>query len=129
MNIKRWFEYRVAPGVDDTLPFVYEWHVEGKGSGFGETANARGRRRGLPFRIYEYDWVIANHLQGKPLRPGDPNRKYRTLHDNLAHACRAGREVTVTIIENIADKATREKRDDELVAERGVLNRPMVWVS
>ncbi len=110
-----WYRYCLAPGVVDRLPGIYEWHIEGVGSYIGQYS-----RIGRPTK--EYGRNVARILNGTTYHV--KGRDFRCIHHALHVAHRDGRQITLTILENVVPKIERNHRERELIAERGTLNRP-----
>lgn len=105
-----WFEELLVEGVDPSQPGIYEWRIEGVGVYIGQYTSASRPRR-------EYSRNLANIFAERPYRKGKPD-KFRTVHKELAQAVREGRHITLSLIENVADKANRNIRERELIALR-----------
>ena len=69
-----WAAYSVMPGVNDTLPFIYEFRIKGVGSYIGETGNPKRAKR-------HYRRKVRMLLNDKPVR-------HRRVHRALAEAHR-----------------------------------------
>lgn len=105
----------VAEGVDTLRPGLYEWHIEGVGRYIGKYKRIRRPTR-------EYWRNVVRLLAGRNYRKGEPDG-YRRIHRELAAAFREGRAVTLTILEN-CPPGEIDRRERELIAERGDLNGP-----
>lgn len=96
--------------ADPFKPGLYEWRIEGLGVYIGQyTRRSRHRR--------EYRLNVLRLLNGHPYRKKDPYG-FRSVHHALATAVREGRRITLTIIENQADKSERNRREQELIRIR-----------
>lgn len=105
-----WFSEIPVPGVDPAVSGLYEWRIEGVGCYIGQYTRATRPRR-------EYALNVGHILAGKPYRKGKPTA-FRTVHLRLAEAAKAGTPVTLSLIENVPDKADRNRRERELIADR-----------
>jgi hypothetical protein len=110
-----WYSYVVNDGVDESLPGLYEWKIAKRGSYIGKYKRVRRPTK-------EYGRNIIKILQGRPYRAGNPNG-FRRNHRELAQALRDGRTITLTILEN-ARMSEINRRERELIAQRGALNEP-----
>ena len=111
-----WFTCVIAAGVACTKPGIYQWTIEGVGTYIGKFGRIRRPTK-------EYGRNVARLLAGLPYRLGKPDQ-FRAIHHALADAVRAGRVITLTILENAEpDEINRRERD--LIAERGTLNGPV----
>lgn len=111
-----WYTYVVAPCACEDAPGIYEWHIEGVGSYIGQYGRIRRPTR-------EYARNVTRILNGKPYRLGKEHG-FRTIHAELERAHRAGLRITLTILENVEPRVVRNKRERELIVERGSLNNP-----
>lgn len=105
-----WYKEIVIVGVDPERPGIYEWRIEGVGVYIGQYGRARRPRS-------EYKNNVSNILSGRPYRKGKPDG-FRAIHRELAEAVRRGYHVTLTLLENVADKSSRNRRERELIADR-----------
>lgn len=112
---KDWHRYEIAAGVEEDRPGIYEWHVEGRGSYIGKYKRIRRPTK-------EYGRNVSNLLNDKPYRLGKPDR-FRRIHRELALAYRERRLITLKILENV-EPVRIDRREQALIAERGILNGP-----
>lgn len=108
-----WYQYILTDGVNETLPGIYEWRIEGVGSYIGKYSQIRRPK-------WEYEKNVLKILNGWPYRPRKPD-KFRRIHRELAKAHRDGRHITLIILENV-DPSSLNQRENELITERGALN-------
>jgi hypothetical protein len=108
-----WFSLVVAPGVDTSMPGVYQWEIEGVGLYVGKYTH-------FSRPMVEYERNVIKMLNRRPYRPKKPTA-FRRIHRELYAAALAGIAVKLTILENCQpDRLTARER--ELIAERGTLN-------
>ncbi|MEI9403563.1 hypothetical protein [Mesorhizobium argentiipisi] len=108
-----WYTYVLNENVDEMRPGIYEWHIAGVGTYIGKyTWISRPKR--------EYERNVLKILNGRPYRPQKPTG-FRRIHRELFDAYRNGRQIRLTILENV-EPALLAKRESELIAERGTLN-------
>lgn len=107
---QNWYQELLVEGVDPTQPGIYEWRIEGAGAYIGQYTHASRPRRA-------YGRNVANILDGRAYRKGKPD-EFRSVHRALAQAVREGRRITLSLIENVADKPSRNRRERELIALR-----------
>ena len=106
----QWFRETPVDGVDPLLPGLYEWRIEGVGCYIGQyTRSTRPRR--------EYALNVGRILTKRPYRKSKPEG-FRVIHVRLADAARCGRSVKLSLIENVLDKADRNRREREMIADR-----------
>ncbi len=105
-----WFSEIPVVGVDPSLPGLYEWRIDGVGCYIGQYTRATRPRR-------EYALNVGRFLAGKPYREHKPDG-FRAVHLRLAEAAKAGTRVTLSLIENVPDKADRNRREREVIADR-----------
>jgi hypothetical protein len=97
-------------GADPSKPGLYEWRIEGLGVYIGQfTRRSRHRR--------EYRLNVLRLLNGSPYRKTNPDG-LRSIHHALATAVSEGKRITLTILENQADKSERNHREQELIRIR-----------
>ncbi|PBB67404.1 hypothetical protein CK228_16410 [Mesorhizobium sp. WSM4312] len=108
-----WYNYIVAETVDEALPGIYEWRIDGVGTYIGKYTSIRRPK-------VEYSNNVLKILNGWPYRPQKPD-SFRRIHRELVAAHREGRGITLTILENV-EPSLLTKRERELIAERGTLN-------
>jgi hypothetical protein len=106
-----WYREIVKPGVNPMLPGLYEWRIEGVGCYIGQYTHARRPRR-------EYGLNVGRILTKRPYRKSKPEG-FRQIHRELANAAEAGTPISLTLLENQVAKADRNRRERELIAERG----------
>jgi hypothetical protein len=112
---KGWYELKINPGVDEHLPGIYEWEIEGIGSYIGKyTRISRPKKR--------YGRNVSRILNDEPYWPSKRDG-FRLIHRVLAKAYSDGLRITLTILENVAPSKING-RESELIAERGKLNVP-----
>lgn len=109
-----WYRYVVADGVRVDIPGIYEWHIEGIGSYFGQYGSIKRPTR-------QYSRNVAHLLNGQPYRLRQADG-FRGVHRALESAYRRRAQITLTILENVPSKIARNQRERELIATRGVLN-------
>ena len=107
---KDWHREIVVLGVDPDLPGLYEWRIEGVACYIGQYTLARRPRR-------HYVQNVERRLADQPYRKGKPGAS-RRIHHELAAATKAGHAITLTFLENQVEKAARNRRERELIAER-----------
>ena len=112
---KNWHEYFVVEGVQENLPGIYKWEIEGVGSYIGKYKSIRRPTK-------EYGRNVRRLLNEKPYRKGKPGG-YRRIHRALAEAVQHGRRITLRILENV-DESHICAREAELIKLRGNLNGP-----
>ena len=105
-----WFREILVAGVDPSVPGLYEWRIEGVGCYIGQYTRATRPRR-------EYAMNVGRIRAGKPYRKSKPE-SFRAVHRRLAEAALCGKVVTLRIIENVPDKADRNRREREVIADR-----------
>jgi len=110
-----WYEYVLIEGVNESLPGIYQWTIDGRG-------NYIGKYKRIRRPLKEYGRNVRKILSGKDYRPSKPDG-FRRIHRELAQALREGRRITLTILENVAQPRINE-RERELISERGALNDP-----
>ena len=110
-----WCTVTLPPTIDAAKPGLYEWRIEGVGCYIGQY-----RRIARPTK--EYARNVVRLLNGKPYRKGKPGG-FRRIHRELERAHRQGRRIDLIIIEN-AQKPEINRRERELIRERGSLNDP-----
>jgi hypothetical protein len=110
-----WYICVVADGVDKKKPGIYEWRIEGVGTYIGKFTRIRRPTK-------EYGRNVMNLLNEKPYRRGNKDG-FRRIHRALERAHREGREIRLTILENV-DKPVLNRSEHELIKERGSLNDP-----
>jgi hypothetical protein len=110
-----WYRYIVVDGVREDSPGIYEWQIEGRGSYIGKYKTIN-----RPTRAYTRN--VANLLNKRPYRLNKPDA-FRRIHRELEQAHRDRRKITLIILENV-DPADINRREHELIAERGALNDP-----
>lgn len=108
----QWYTLVVNEGVDISLPGIYEWRIERVGVYIGKY-----RRITRPTR--EYGLNVIRILNNRPYRKSKPTG-FRPIHLALARAVTEGIPVVLTILENVLIDIN--KREDELIRERGTLN-------
>ncbi|MGI3901100.1 MAG: hypothetical protein ACRYGP_17490 [Janthinobacterium lividum] len=109
-----WFSVVINPGVDQTKPGIYEWHIEGVGSYIGKFTHIS-----RPLREYERN--VSRFIAELPYRPRKPDG-FRHIHRELGKAQAARVRVTLTILENVLPEKL-SSREQELINHRGTLNR------
>ena len=107
-----WFTEIIAEAVDPEQPGLYEWRIGGVGVYVGKYRWSSRPRR-------EYANNVAKLLGGRPYRKSKPGA-FRRIHVELAEAVRAGRKITLTLLENVTDPALRHRREQELIEERRI---------
>lgn len=110
----RWFTLEVVDGATLDAPGIYEWTIEGGGRYIGKFT-----RKSRPLRHYHRN--VIRLITGHPYRLNKPDG-FRLIHRELAKAATAGRDITLTILENPAP-TNLVRRERELIKERGTLNR------
>src|SRR4051794_9145889 len=108
-----WFYYSVNPGVDVSLPGIYQWSIEGAGAYIG-------KYKKISRPLHHYRRNVDNLLNRKPYRKSNPDG-FRRIHRELARAHQEGREITLVILENVGP-AGLNRRERELIHELGSLN-------
>ncbi len=101
-----WYQYRVVPGVNEAIPGIYEWHIEGMGSYIGQYKSIK-----RPTKQYRRN--VVRLLAGKDYRTGN-KRGFRRVHCALALAHRKGWRITLTILENVPSPVARSERERAL---------------
>ena len=76
---------------------VYEWQIDGVGIYVGKAKNLRRRLREYPNNVRRMLDGLAWH--------GDPNKKYRLIHEALRRAYDAGTSVRVVVLETCEPSA------------------------
>lgn len=110
---QNWYTLIIGDGVDPNLPGIYRWDIEGAGVYVGKFTH-----RSRPF--LEYERNVAKMISGRPYRPQKPNA-FRRIHRELHAAHVAGRQITLTIVENCS-VSSLTARERELIVEVGTLN-------
>lgn len=110
-----WYEFVVPPDVQLDRPGIYEWAIDGLGRYIGKYKWINRPR-------LEYGRNVNRLLAGKPYRKSKPGG-FRLIHTALFNAWRDGRQIRLTILENV-DPANIDAREQELIRERGELNSP-----
>lgn len=105
-----WYHEIVGPNVSPELPGLYEWRIEGIGCYIGQYTHARRPKR-------EYGLNVGRILAGRPYRKSRPEG-FRQIHRELARAAKAGKFISLTLLENQVGKIDRNRRERELIAER-----------
>ena len=118
----KWFKFVVTDGVDCKQPGIYEWKIEAQG---GQIYIGKYTRINRPRRAFAVN--VAHILGGEPYRKCNPDG-FRRIHHALAQAVRNGDTVTLTILEN-PPRHEINRREQELIAERGTLNGPQMSIS
>lgn len=117
-----WFTFVVADGVDCKLPGIYEWRIDGRSD---RTYIGKYTRISRPKRAYSLN--VAHLLANEPYRKSSP-KGFRRIHRALAEAKSQGCSITLTILEN-PPLAGINRREQELIGERGTLNGPMLPIA
>ena len=110
----------VNDGVDITRPGLYEWRIERHDLEGHDSYIGKYKRIKRPTR--EYGRNVRRLLEGRSYRLNKPDG-FRRIHRELAEAHRAGRKITLIILEN-AQESEINRRERELIAKRGALNEP-----
>ncbi len=110
-----WYQLVLMPGVDLRLPGIYLWVIEGTGTYVGKFTHSS-----RPLREYERN--VLKLLNGRPYRPKKPDA-FRRIHRALHRAHLEGKHIQLILFENCAP-ADLNRRELELIAERGTLNGP-----
>jgi hypothetical protein len=108
-----WYTYRLAEGVRENLPGLYEWHIEGVGSYIGKYTHIDRPKK-------HYSCNVFNLLNGRDYRPKKPDG-FRNIHRKLKAARDDGKVITLTILENVP-RSQLTRREHELIVDRGSLN-------
>ena len=93
-------EYVLTPHVlDETQPLIYMWEIQDASSSLigryvGKAKAGAQRPRN------HYARNVANILQGRPYRKGNP-KGYREVHSALANAVQCGHRVRLTFLCNV----------------------------
>ena len=111
-----WYHLVVRDGVDQGQPGIYEWHIEGVGSYIGKYGRIRRPTR-------EYGRNVTRLLNRRPYRRANPTG-FRRIHYELADAHTRRRKITLIILENVPLLIDRNRREQELISDRGALNDP-----
>ena len=111
-----WYRYCLTDGVDEGLPGIYEWAVEGAGIYIGKYT-------GIDRPKLRYGQNVARMLAGLPYHIKSNPTGYRRIHHALKAAHLEGRRITLTILENVSPEKLHA-REAELIAQRGELNDP-----
>jgi hypothetical protein len=112
-----WYSLTITKGANRDLPGLYEFKIDGVGSYIGKYTNFSER-----CKLYRRN--VCNLLNKKPYRKGKPDR-FRRIHRELAEAVRAGKLIELIILENQPPGDRLNRREGELIMERGTLNGPL----
>jgi len=102
-----WCEFCIEPDVDESLPGIYVWTIDGRDTYVGKYSHVDRPR-------HAYRRNVERKLNGENYRPGNPDG-FRDIHKALAEAFEAEKPITVTLIENVHPELLF-KREREIIA-------------
>lgn len=105
-----WYTREKLEGVQDDLPGIYEWRIDGVGVYIGKYGK-------IDRPTKEYGRNLNRMLNGQEYRLGKGNA-YRYIHHKLLAAHKEGAKITLTILENVIDPLQRNTREQALIDER-----------
>jgi hypothetical protein len=111
-----WYSVTITDGANPDLPGLYEFKIDGVGSYIGKYTN-------FSQRCKLYSRNVDNLLNKRTYRKGKPNQ-FRRIHRELADAVRAGKRINLIVLENQDRGPKLNRREWELIRERGTLNGP-----
>jgi hypothetical protein len=112
-----WYSLTIAEGANRDLPGLYEFKIDGVGSYIGKYTN-------FSERCKLYSRNVNNLLNKRAYRKGKPDG-FRRIHRELADAFQAGKTIKLIILENQPRGERLNRREWELIMERGTLNGPL----
>jgi hypothetical protein len=98
----------IQPGVNPSLPGIYEWSIDGNARYIGKYS-----QHSRPRKAYKRN--VDNMLAGIPYRM--KGRDYRRIHYELAEAVLDGLPITLTFIANSDPGPSLNELEQRLIAK------------